>query len=638
MGSYYEVLGTPADASQEEIDKAYREKIKRHHPDSGNAEASTETAKEINKAYEVLEDKESREAYDRMGHKAYVQAKQKTDGDYSEEPDPSEKKRRQQQTENQTQHRWSEAQEEKIYDTGWILASQKNEVGEKRWMVCTERGADFINEKGEMQKPPSFFKSRETAEQCYGRYLDKNQEQSRSTTKPTVEEKLGNGWVLISQPFEMDGTLTKWAIIKENGGKTQYIYDGGIRYEERWYPAQDDALNAYRQYTNQQTDTREQEWSQIYVEDHLDRDWSIAYQDNLKRNARRWIVFAEVNGGTRYITNSGKQTVEPFWFGSKKAAVNAYKYAHQQNKPQQNTQQTSQKKPDSKRSKKCTLCGRKVDLKSKSEICQQCSHRLDKVAQEQEKSLDKIIGEAIEYTTIAGFYIMLSLLISTQAITELNLPDQYLLVIFPTVIAIGGLLSKTTSLREIFDFVFAGVAMFLVIWFGVNQTFGRIVFPSGGSISVASLGLIVSISFIVHEFGHKSVGLSVGEVSEFRAFYSANIITVIVAYVSGIIFLLPGGVHSDYLTKRADGITAAAGPAANILLSMLFILTAVAWSETIGSVGYFINMYIAGFNLLPIPPLDGSYIAKWNSWVLAALIMLPVGTLVGAALIFLDFI
>ncbi len=65
---YYEVLGVPRDASQEEIKKAFRRLARQYHPDVNRTKEAEEKFKEINEAYEVLSDPEKRAAYDRFGH------------------------------------------------------------------------------------------------------------------------------------------------------------------------------------------------------------------------------------------------------------------------------------------------------------------------------------------------------------------------------------------------------------------------------------------------------------------------------------------------------------------------------------------------------------------------------------------
>jgi len=64
---YYEVLGVSEDASQDKIKKAYRKKAKKYHPDSNKDTADEEKFKKINKAYDVLSDKDKRKKYDRFG-------------------------------------------------------------------------------------------------------------------------------------------------------------------------------------------------------------------------------------------------------------------------------------------------------------------------------------------------------------------------------------------------------------------------------------------------------------------------------------------------------------------------------------------------------------------------------------------
>jgi molecular chaperone DnaJ len=68
---YYEVLGVPKNASDDDIKKAYRKLAMKHHPDRNQgdeAKKAEEKFKEAKEAYETLSDASKRAAYDQFGH------------------------------------------------------------------------------------------------------------------------------------------------------------------------------------------------------------------------------------------------------------------------------------------------------------------------------------------------------------------------------------------------------------------------------------------------------------------------------------------------------------------------------------------------------------------------------------------
>jgi molecular chaperone DnaJ len=65
---YYEVLGVDRSATKDDLKRAYRRAARTYHPDVNKDDGADERFKEINEAYEVLSNDNSRAAYDRFGH------------------------------------------------------------------------------------------------------------------------------------------------------------------------------------------------------------------------------------------------------------------------------------------------------------------------------------------------------------------------------------------------------------------------------------------------------------------------------------------------------------------------------------------------------------------------------------------
>lgn len=64
---YYAALGVERNASQEEIQRAYRKLARKYHPDVNKTPEAEEKFRQISEAYEVLKDPEKRKRYDALG-------------------------------------------------------------------------------------------------------------------------------------------------------------------------------------------------------------------------------------------------------------------------------------------------------------------------------------------------------------------------------------------------------------------------------------------------------------------------------------------------------------------------------------------------------------------------------------------
>src|SRR3954447_5229888 len=67
---YYDILGVPRGAADEEIKRSFRKLAQQWHPDVNTSEEADARFKEINEAYQVLSDPQRRQAYDMFGHAA----------------------------------------------------------------------------------------------------------------------------------------------------------------------------------------------------------------------------------------------------------------------------------------------------------------------------------------------------------------------------------------------------------------------------------------------------------------------------------------------------------------------------------------------------------------------------------------
>jgi len=156
-------------------------------------------------------------------------------------------------------------------------------------------------------------------------------------------------------------------------------------------------------------------------------------------------------------------------------------------------------------------------------------------------------------------------------------------------------------------------------------------------ILLASSLIAVGLGFLLHELMHRTVARSFACHAEYRMWPLGLLLALALALASGgsLIFAAPGAVYivplacSPYLSakqlRRINGLIALAGPMANLVLALIFYplqgLSTHPFLDFTAIIGFRVNVWLAAFNLLPIPPLDGFNVVKWSptAWGLVAI-------------------
>ena len=128
--------------------------------------------------------------------------------------------------------------------------------------------------------------------------------------------------------------------------------------------------------------------------------------------------------------------------------------------------------------------------------------------------------------------------------------------------------------------------------------------------------VMVVLSFMLHEFGHKFTAQRYGAWSEFRKYPMGLVLCLVMSFV-GFLFAAPGAVYiRGYINDEMNGKISAAGPLVNIVISAItlglgFIVPSNLSAYIFFTIAY-LNAFLALFNMIPIMPLDGAKIVKWN--------------------------
>lgn len=185
----------------------------------------------------------------------------------------------------------------------------------------------------------------------------------------------------------------------------------------------------------------------------------------------------------------------------------------------------------------------------------------------------------------------------------------------------------------------------VVSWLVISLCFSArgVMYPTGFFLIFFASLISVGLGFLLHELMHRTIARRFGCFAEYRMWPWGLMLALILAFASKgtIIFAAPGAVYitpialTPYISikqvRRAYGLISLSGPVANLLLALIFyfiLKMPVDWFlRFVAEMGFKVNLWLAAFNLIPVPPLDGFNVVKWN-FIVWCLIAVPTWMLV----------
>lgn len=144
--------------------------------------------------------------------------------------------------------------------------------------------------------------------------------------------------------------------------------------------------------------------------------------------------------------------------------------------------------------------------------------------------------------------------------------------------------------------------------------------------------IAVGIGFLAHEIiGHKFVAQHYKLFAEFRM-WRLGLGFAIVSSLFGFVFAAPGAVmisqsinlwgSATSVTKKMMGVISIMGPVVNLAIGAAFFALNYFNPSQLFSIAMQVNIWLALFNMIPIPPLDGSKILAWDKRIWAGFFVL----------------
>ncbi|MCZ7381523.1 MAG: hypothetical protein O8C64_08165 [Candidatus Methanoperedens sp.] len=164
-------------------------------------------------------------------------------------------------------------------------------------------------------------------------------------------------------------------------------------------------------------------------------------------------------------------------------------------------------------------------------------------------------------------------------------------------------------------------------------------YPSTGmeALGIAAIG--VGSGFLLHELAHKFTAQKYGYVADYEASPMGLLMAIGLSVITkgSFVFAAPGAVmirgkwthHEDIYSEPAKEFAyiSISGAVVNLALAVLFYTASLFVAQSglayaVLTKSAFINVFLAGFNMIPFGPLDGAKVWRYNP-VLWGLVGIP---------------
>lgn len=177
--------------------------------------------------------------------------------------------------------------------------------------------------------------------------------------------------------------------------------------------------------------------------------------------------------------------------------------------------------------------------------------------------------------------------------------------------------------RELRELTLSALALALAFGIAFEGGLRAILEPSRLIVAFFFTLVGVSLGFILHELGHRFVARRFDYFAEY-SMWREGLMLALVCSLFGFVFAAPGAVmirpgiapwrRGTSMTETL-GLISIAGPTMNVCLAVVFIVLNTLYPATVFSLGAWINTWLAIFNLIPLGPLDGAKIIRWDRGV-----------------------